>query len=234
MLRELIRIFRSGDPLREIGEHFAEMLRIAREITLKAGELFFESKESPEERTWVYEQDVRINSLERLIRKQVIAHLSLSGNTLDLPYCLLLMSLVKDVERIGDYAKNLTEISEFFAGPLPDDDMVAELRQIRNGVETAFSGLADVLESSDQEAALHLIQQGKDIARRCDVLVAKAARSSYDASTTAAVVLSTRHYKRIGGHVLNIVSSVVMPLHKVDYYDEDAVPTEFRTEGQAE
>ena len=61
-------------------------------------------------------------------------------------------------------------------------------------------------------------------------LVTKAAQSSYDASTTAAVVLATRYYKRIGGHVLNILSSVVMPLHKIDYYDEDSIPAELRTQ----
>ncbi len=32
-----------------------------------------------------------------------------------------------------------------------------------------------------------------------------------------------RSYKRISGHVLNVLSSVVMPLHKIDYYDEDEV-----------
>ena len=35
-----------------------------------------------------------------------------------------------------------------------------------------------------------------------------------------------RYYKRIGGHVLNVLSGVTMPLHKVDYYDEDAVTGE--------
>jgi phosphate uptake regulator len=229
MLRELISIFRSSDPLREMGEHFSNMLGIARELTVKAGEIFFECKEAPEERTWIYDQDVKVNELERLIRKQVIAHLSLTGNTVNLPYCLLLMSLVKDVERIGDYSKNLTEITEFFSGPLPDDDLVAELREIRNGVETAFEGTAQILDSSDREAALGLIQQLKGLARRCDMLVVQAARGSYDASTTAAIVLAARYYKRIGGHVLNILSSVVMPLHKVDYYDEDAVPEQYRT-----
>ena len=47
---------------------------------------------------------------------------------------------------------------------------------------------------------------------------------------TAAQVLGTRYYKRIGGHVLNILSSVVMPLHKIDYYDEDSIPAELRTQ----
>ena len=35
-----------------------------------------------------------------------------------------------------------------------------------------------------------------------------------------AVTLGTRFYKRIGAHLLNILSGVVMPLHKLDYYDE--------------
>ena len=45
----------------------------------------------------------------------------------------------------------------------------------------------------------------------------------YDAGKTTALVLGARYYKRIGGHLLNVLSSVVMPLHKVDYYDEDEV-----------
>jgi phosphate uptake regulator len=214
-----------------MGENFAEMLGIAQDISLRAGKILFEGKESPDERTWIYDQDVRVNQLEREIRKQVIAHLSLTGQTLDLPYCLLLISLVKDVERIGDYSKNLTEIGDFYTGPLPDDELVAELRQIRNGVDSTFAGLAQLLDRSDEEAALALIHQGKDLVRRCDSLLTRTAQSSHDSATTVAVVLGTRYYKRIGGHVLNILSSVVMPLHKVDYYDEASLPSTLKTQG---
>jgi len=229
MLRELISIFRSSDPLREMGQRFVEMLGIAKELALRAGASVFEASVPPQELTWIYKQDVEVNKLERLIRKQVITHLSLSGNTADLPYCILLISLVKDVERIGDYAKNLVEINEFFPGPLPDDELVSELKQIRSGVELAFEGLADVRDRSDQEKALGLIREGQALAHRCDALVTRVAQSSYDACTATAVALSTRYYKRIGGHVLNILSSVVMPLHKVDYYDEDSIPPEVKT-----
>ena len=112
MLRELLSIFRTYDPLRAVGQNFATMLTLAYEMTVSAGEMFFTSAASPEARTDLYQHDVRLNQLERKIRKQVVAHLSMSGNRLDVPYSLLLMSLVKDVERIGDYAKNLSEISE--------------------------------------------------------------------------------------------------------------------------
>ena len=70
---------------------------------------------------------------------------------------------------------------------------------------------------------MQMIQQGRDMAHRCDALVARISQSSYDACATTALVLGTRYYKRIGGHVLNVLSSVVMPLHKVDYFNEAEV-----------
>jgi len=223
MLRKLISIFRSDNPLTSMGENFAQMLKIAYEMTIKAGQVLTGAELKPEERTWIYDQDVQVNKLERVIRKQVIAHLSIQGSEPNLPYCLLLMSLVKDVERIGDYAKNVSEISDVYGGELPDDQLSAELREIKDGVEAAFAVTAEVFESSDTERALELTRQGQDLARRCDMLVERIAHSDHNARTATALLLGTRYYKRIGGHVLNILSGVTMPLHKLDYYDEGAV-----------
>ena len=87
-----------------------------------------------------------------------------------------------------------------------------------------FKALSVVFGRSDRERAVELIQKGRHAAHRCEALIARIARSNYDAGTVTALVLATRHYKRIGGHVLNILSSIVMPIHKIDYYDEDEVP----------
>ena len=160
--------------------------------------------------------------MERRIRKQVIAHLSVRGVSPHVPYCLLLMSLVKDVERIGDYAKNLSEVIDFYPEPLPDDEIIAELREIRRGVESAFADSSEVFSRSDRERAMVLISACRDLAHRSDQLLPRIARSDYNAALTTAVVLGARYYKRIGAHVQNILTSVVMPLHKLDYYDEDS------------
>ena len=34
------------------------------------------------------------------------------------------------------------------------------------------------------------------------------------------MVLGARHYKRILAHLMNVLSGVVMPLHKLDFFDE--------------
>ena len=224
MLNELLNIFRADNPLHAMGENFTDMLKLTYRMTLSAGEIYFGGKAAPpEDRTHIYEDDIRVNKLERDIRKKVVAHLSINGSSPDVPYSLLLMSLVKDVERLGDYAKNLSEVTEIRPEPLPDDEIVQELREIRNSVETSFKAAAEVFTSSDHETAVELILQGRDMAHRCDALVERISRSGHDASATTALVLGTRYYKRIGGHILNVLSSVVMPLHKVDYHDEDAM-----------
>jgi phosphate uptake regulator len=224
MFKELLSVFRGSDPLRAMGDHFSQMLTLTYEMTNAAGEMFFTGAASPQERSDLYNRDVRVNQLERLIRKQVVAHLSLPGNRADVPYSLLLIGLVKDIERIGDYAKNVAEINDLRSGPLEDDDIVLELREIRRDVESSFEALSVVFGKSDRERAVELIRKGRDTAHRCDMLISRISASSYNASTATALALGTRYYKRIGGHVLNVLSSIVMPIHKVDYYDEDDIP----------
>ncbi len=226
MLRELLSIFRRDNPLSAMGENFARMLTLTYELTVRAGDIYFGRPFTSEERTQIYKQDVQVNKLQRVIRKQVIAHLSIQGNTANLPYCLLLMSLVKDVERLGDYAKNLADVVELRPDPPPDNEIIAELKEIRGGVEGAFGAAAEVFGTSDRERAIGLIQSGKSLAHRCDALLATIARSNYDSTFTTAAVLGARYYKRIGGHVLNVLSAVVMPLHKLDYYDEKELAPE--------
>ncbi|MCH7563697.1 MAG: hypothetical protein IH968_07720 [Gemmatimonadetes bacterium] len=94
MLRELLTIFRSGDPLASMGKDFTKMLALSRDLTLKAGVAYFGSEVNPEDRTRLFKKDVAINKLERKIRKRVIHHLSFPGNQPSVPYCLMLMSLV--------------------------------------------------------------------------------------------------------------------------------------------
>jgi phosphate uptake regulator len=203
-----------------MGADFAEILQLSFDITIRAGKSFFGEASEDDQRTEISKRDVKINKLERRIRKQVIAHLTLSSNVGDVPYSLLLMSIVKDVERIGDYAKNLAEVHHDGGGPIPDDEHGAELRDLRRIVEGTFEEAKGVFAESDAEAATALIMLGRNVNKRCDLLIGEVARSDYDAATTTSMVLGARYYKRIESHLLNVLSGVVMPLHKLDYYDE--------------
>jgi phosphate uptake regulator len=223
MLKELWGLFRQGDAIANMGRDFSEMLDQSHKLTIRAGRLAFEEPTQGDDRHEISKSDVSINKLERKIRKQLITHLTLIGNAGDVAYCLLLMSIVKDVERVGDYAKNLASLHHDGGGSIPDDSSGAELRSIRESVEATFTSVSSTFRSSDSEAAVELIQSGREVNRRCDELIKAVAGSAHDAATTTALVLGARYYKRIESHLLNIVSGVVMPLHKLDYFDESVL-----------
>jgi len=218
MLRELLNLFRSDNAVVRMAGDFARMLELARDLTLRAGRIFF--GDSEEDLEQINAADIDINKLERHIRKQVVAHVTLSSSAADVNYCLLLMSLVKDVERLGDYATNVAEVHDEGGGPLPHDEFSAELAEIRTAVEATFAAVSSVFATSDSERAMELIKEGRGVTGRCDELIGRVARSSHDAATTTTLVLGARYYKRIEAHLLNVLSGVVMPLHKLDYYDE--------------
>ena len=221
MLQELLSIFRGGNPLSKVADNFALMLNLTREMNYTAGQIFFGEEHEENAQDKVHKTDAEVNELERIIRRSLTTHLSIPGNNADAPYSLLLMSLVKDVERLGDYAKNLSEIIEIRPAPLPTGTEFSELMMVRRRVELAYQACANVVLSSRKGEAIELIRQGRETARRCDSLIVTIGESDYDAATTTAFILGTRYYKRINAHVLNVLSSVVMPLDKIDYHDED-------------
>ena len=221
MLQELLRIFRGDDPLSKVADNFALMLNLTREMTHSAGQIYFGEDHDANAQDRVHKTAAEVNALERVIRRSLMTHLAIPGNSADAPYSLLLMSLVKDVERLGDYAKNLSEIVEIGPNVLPEGQELDELKTIRQQVESAYQACANVVLSSRRGEATELIQKGRETARRCDRLVTTIGQRDYDAATTTAFILGTRYYKRINAHVLNVLSSVVMPLDKIDYHDED-------------
>jgi phosphate uptake regulator len=225
MLKDLLQLFRTDDAVARMGDGFAEMMEKAREVTLMAGTYFFERRPTQEERGALIEADVQVNKLQRKIRKQIAAHLVVGGGGADAAYGLLLMSILKDAERIGDYAKNISEVHDEGGAPVPapGDPVGDELRSIRDGIEGIFGETPDVLESWDPAEAADLIEAGVALTRRADALIPAIAAGNYDTATTVTLVLGARHYKRVAGHLLNVLSGVVMPLHKLDYYDEDVL-----------
>ncbi|MGE0325206.1 MAG: PhoU domain-containing protein [Polyangiaceae bacterium] len=200
------------------------MLELALSMVVRASDDFFGPALSPPERTRFYEQDVRVNQYERQVRKLVISHLSGAGAA-DVPYGLLLMSLVKDVERLGDYAKNLVEVPELRRENFPEDANLEELLEIKRSVVALAKEVGPVYANSDYARARELTVEGRSIAKRCDKLVVRVAAGDYSANIAIALTLGARFFKRVEMHLLNVLSSVLMPLHKLDYFDEDVAST---------
>jgi hypothetical protein len=81
---------------------------------------------------------------------------------------------------------------------------------------------ACTLDYQDEPAARELSARGRAAIRRCDALLERIARADYCCALAVKLALGTRYYKRVCGHTVNLLSSVFMPVHDLDYSDEAA------------
>jgi phosphate transport system protein len=222
VLKELLGIFRADSPRQAITDNFVTMLNLSKEMILEASAVFWGKQQDPAGRKALFDKDVQVNQYERTIRKQLVTHLAV-GDSRNVPFGLAMMSLVKDVERLGDYAKNLAELVDLRTSPIPDGGAIADLADIRRGVEALASEASDVFTRGDKQRATELTRSGRSVTKRCEDIVRKVAASTLPAEHAVTIALAARFYKRIQKHLLNLLSAVIMPLHKLDYFDEDAL-----------
>lgn len=223
LLKDLFEIIRGGADAPQLGENFHTMLQLAEEMFREVNVALWSGQIDEALTAKIYERDVRINQLERRVRKNVLSHLTTAtDNKKDLPFCFVLINVVKDAERIGDYVKNIVEVSDL--GDFPEGEVRNELREIGLGTEMLLSRAAPCFEESDPVDAEKLVRKGRELQKRADALVVRIANAGNESGPTCMMVLLARFYKRIAGHTANILSSVIMPLHKIDYFDEDELP----------
>jgi hypothetical protein len=82
--------------------------------------------------------------------------------------------------------------------------------------------VSQVLAGPDVRAAQRLTELGRDNMRRCEEVIQGLAASSYSAGHAVQLALGSRIYSRIQRQLLNLLSSVIIPLHSVDFFEEHA------------
>jgi phosphate transport system protein len=160
--------------------------------------------------------DKRVNEGERTIRRELVVHASVAG-TFDSPALLVYMSIVKDIERIGDYAKNLLDLARDGVTLGQHDHWRAHTSE----VAAMIRATASAFESRDVEASNALLAQGDRMLDAYDDEVSVHVRAQPPEPDAVAQALALRYLKRIVAHLTNVLSSVVMPLDQLDYFDED-------------
>jgi phosphate uptake regulator len=162
--------------------------------------------------------DQRVNQLQRELRQELAVHTSVLGGV-DAPVVLIYMSIVKDVERLGDYAKNIVDLARDGAdfATLPD---VADWRKLAMEISGYIGATATAFAARDNVAARRVIDP---IAARMgdfDRRVAALVRGDDTRPQPVARALAYRYLKRVVAHLSNVLSAVIMPIDKHDSIDE--------------
>ncbi len=218
MIKELLSVFQSNSLMERAFEQSYEMLDITHEM-FKVSKKVLRESDTNEFQYDINGQDAKINKFQREVRKDVFNHLAMSG-TEELSSGMVLASIVIDLERIGDFTKNIVEIAQNHPQRLHAGEFEDELITLERAVEDTFGRTIYCFKNSDEKAAFNLLKEYKWMGKAFDNKIQSLMRgedTSLTSGSAVALAVYLRALKRIFSHLRNVTSSVVNPFHRIGF-----------------
>ena len=169
MLKEILGFLRTQSALKDMLNEFNRMIEKVEWMFRLAIHALIGDETAREGAVEIYAKDKEVNEHERSIRRKIVTHLSINrGN--DVPACLVLMSIVKDAERAGDYCKSIFELTKMSNIALDCARYNTPIRELADEVEDLFGATKRAFSSSDESLARSIIAKGEQINETCNML----------------------------------------------------------------
>jgi len=149
----------------------------------------------------------------------VFNHLAISGPE-TLPSGLVLVSIIVDIERIGDYTKNMVELVMNHPAKLETGVFESDLQRVESAVEDNFARTKECFEKADAETARELLKEYEWVSRLCDRRLFALVRQedkSIPSGDAVSLAMYFRWLKRINSHLRNVTTSVVNPFDRIGF-----------------
>ena len=215
VLKELLSLWHDESALNEIFRRFDEMIVSAKEMFSLSTTFLIKDDNPDGTGKMLSKMDGKLNTLQQVIRRDTITHISVQG-TGDMVPCLMLISIIKDAERIGDYCKNIHEVARK-ASNINDDPLFPDLVEMRAKILIWFDQTKRSFDRQDRDLAKNTREEAYLHEKSCDRMLWELASDNKGRNAVAAALM-LRFFKRVAAHLGNICSSVVQPLDKIDYY----------------
>jgi len=219
MFKQIFEIFKSNSLYEQALSECHEMLDIDLSMYKESIKSLRES-DSAKIDIDIFEMDKKINEFERDVRRKVMTHLAIGGKE-DIGSGLVLVSVVIDIERIGDYTKNIYDLAVNHPIKLNGGSVEDRLVEIEKISYNLFEQSINVFKKQNIEKASGLMGDYKEnISKQSDAItndIIAGKISDLEIGTASAVGLYARYLKRISAHSRNLISSIVNPFERIGY-----------------
>lgn len=219
----MFKWFSSGDEhvpgMDRMFAEFGQMLDEGRHLFVTAANAYLGDTDIDVIRQDLFATDKRINRSEQQIRREIVVHTTSHGVN-SVPQCLMLMSIVKDAERVGDYAKNMFDLAELTPKP-PSGKFRDDLVSLKDRISTLMTSCREAFDFQDEEVAKKLITEAEAIEDHCDKKISQLVTESKNRELGVSYALAYRYFKRVTSHSFNVLTSIVQPLDMLDFSDND-------------
>ena len=217
---DIVKLWNADDLLSQAWEESYSMMMLSNEIFTKAIHYLREGKNDEAIRK-LKKRDIEINIFQKNVRRKVVTHYAISQNIDDLPSGLVLLNMVVDIERVGDYTKNILDLALLHPNTIRSEDISEELYSVEQEVVSRFAKTIEVIQQQDAEKARRLLLTYKEtLTSVSDTVVNNCISGNVvlgDESKTVSMALYARYLKRIGAHLKNITTVLVNPFDAVGY-----------------
>ena len=222
MFKQIFEIFKSDSLYEQALVECHEMLDI--DLTMfKASIQSLRKSELADIDIDIFAMDKKINEFERDVRRKVMTHLAIGGKE-DIGSGLVLVSVVIDIERIGDYTKNIYDLAVNHPKKLDGEILEDRLVEIENIVFRLVEDSFDAFKHQKIDIARNLMGLYKqNISSQCDSITNDIITGKVEAleiGRATAIALYARFLKRIAAHSRNLISSIVNPFERIGYPEE--------------
>ena len=219
LFKDIVTLWNSDDLLSQAWDESYDMMVLSNEIFTKAIK-YLRKNESIETVKALKKRDREINLFQQEVRRKVVTHYAVSQKTEDLPNGLVLLNMVVDVERVGDYTKNILDLSLYYPETIRSEEFSDDLAEVEKEVSSRFEQTIQAINSQDLEVAQSLMSSYKDVVSITDQIVngCISGEISYgNESKTTSLALYARYLKRVAAHLKNISTILVNPFEAVGY-----------------
>ena len=220
MFDRVISLWKSEDLLSQAWEESFQMMVLSNEM-FSAAIRYLRRGEKIKTLKNLKKRDREINEFQKSVRKKVVTHFSISQKVEDFPSGLILLNIVVDVERLGDYTKNILDLAIHYPDPLVSEDCLNSLKEIEGDILSRFTDTLTAIEQQDEKLAKKLLKSyRKSFSGISDKIVNDgiSGKQEYkDQKEAASVTLYARYLKRVGGHLKNITTTMLNPYEEIGY-----------------
>ena len=220
LFKDVINLWKADDLLSQSWDESYKMLNLSHEIFQQAL-IYLRNGENIDTLKTLKMRDKEINEFQRDVRRKVLTHYAVEQDTSNMADGLILINMVVDIERIGDYCKNILDLAINHDQSIKSSEISEDLAMIEEEAKSRFEKTIHAIQAQDVEIAQSLIEGYKEqMTGKADEIVNGILKDELhfgSEARTASIALYTRYLKRIGAHLKNITTTLVNPFDAIGY-----------------
>lgn len=216
MLKDFVRIWSDGGLMQDVIAELAQMVADARYVYTHAWEVCIGQAVISTTKESVREHDRAVNRQERRVRRMLVEHLTINPGQ-DIAGCLAVMTMAKDLERIGDLAKDVFRLGVTLDGKGRELKYAERIDALQQDLGSTFPRLERAVRTSATEEVDEIFKVYSSVKSQCRALRDEVLADELPTREAAVTVLLLHVFSRINAHIGNAATGIVFPIEDIDF-----------------